>query len=148
MVDHQYAFKQFTDYLRSEGKSITPERLDILDLVLHEKGHFRIEDVIRKNERVSRATVYRTLKTIEDAGLIKYIRTIHDEKIFEVVKEHHDHMICEVCGKIIEFHDPELESLQNDICASRGFSPTRHTMKIFGICPACQKRRSQENTPA
>ncbi len=113
------AHEIFIDYLRSEGKNITPERLEILDEVLRQKSHFKIDDIILKmatsRNPVSRATVYRSIKTIEDAGLIKYLRSINDEKIYEIVKEHHDHMICESCGKIIEFHDKELEKLQNDI---------------------------------
>ncbi|MCK4530648.1 MAG: transcriptional repressor [Candidatus Marinimicrobia bacterium] len=137
------AHEQFIAYLRSEGKNITPERLHILDAVLNQKAHFKIDDMIEKmscaKKRVSRATVYRSIKTIENAGLIKYIRSINDEKIYEVQKEHHDHMICESCGKIFEFHDKDLETLQDLICESHGFTPKRHTMKIFGICEKCKK---------
>ena len=137
--------EQFVSYLRSEGMNITPERLNILDEVLAQKGHFKIEDIIEKMscavKSISRATVYRSIKTIEEAGLIKYIRSINDEKIYEVQKEHHDHMICESCGKIIEFHDHDLERLQDSICESYGFMPKRHTMKIFGICEKCKNGR-------
>jgi Fur family transcriptional regulator, ferric uptake regulator len=141
-MNRNKAHQQFIDYLRSEGKNITPERLDILDTVIKQKTHFKIDDIIHKmtksDKPVSRATVYRTIKTIEDAGLVKYLRSINDEKIYEVQKEHHDHMICESCGRIIEFHDTELEKLQDEICSSHGFSPQRHTMKIFGICEECK----------
>ncbi len=137
--------EQFVIYLRSEGMNITPERLNILDEVLAQKDHFKIEDIIEKmscaEKRISRATVYRSIKTIENAGLIKYIRSINDEKIYEVQKEHHDHMICESCGKIIEFHDLALETLQDSICESHGFVPNRHTMKIFGICKNCKIKK-------
>lgn len=142
-MNKKNAYEQFVAYLRSEGKSITPERLNILDEVLAQKGHFKIDDIIDKmgcaEKRISRATVYRSIKTIEDAGLIKYIRSFNDEKIYEVQKEHHDHMICESCGKIIEFHDLDLETLQDSICESYGFTPQRHIMKIFGICNKCKQ---------
>lgn len=146
-MNRKNAHEIYMDFLRSGGRNITPERLDILDQVLNEKSHFRIDDIISKMARsskpVSRATVYRSIKTIEDAGLIKFIRTINDEKIYEVIEEHHDHMICEHCGSIIEFHDLELESLQDTICESYGFKPKRHTMKIFGICKNCQEKGSE-----
>ncbi|MEA2076939.1 MAG: Fur family transcriptional regulator [Candidatus Marinimicrobia bacterium] len=133
----------YIDFLRTEGMNITPERLNILDEVLKQKGHFKIDDIIRKmgraEKRISRATVYRSIKTIDDAGLIKYIRSINDEKIYEVVKGHHDHMICKICGNIIEFHDRDLETLQDAVCRSYDFTPTRHTMKIFGICAKCKE---------
>jgi Fur family ferric uptake transcriptional regulator len=135
----------FKDFLRNSGKNITPERLDILDEVLKHRGHFKIDDIILKmstvKKPVSRATVYRTIKTIEEAGLVKYLRSINDEKIYEVQKEHHDHMICEMCGKIIEFHNEELETLQDAICDSHGFTPQQHTMKIFGICNKCKNSK-------
>jgi len=145
-MNKQIAFRQFRDYLHREGKNITSERLCILEAVMGKKGHFRIEDIIDAKsggrKPVSRATVYRTIKTIEAAGLIKYIRSIHDEKIYEVVKEHHEHMICEACGKIIEFHDAELESRQRKICRDHDFLPRQHSTKIFGICQACRKEHS------
>lgn len=135
-------YRQLREYLHACGKNITPERMEVLSLVLKQRGHFKIEDIIRegtkKKNKISRATVYRSLKTIEDAGLIKFIRSINDEKVFELVRGHHDHMICEHCGKIIEFHDQALEDLQNKICKSKGFIPSRHVMKIFGTCPDCR----------
>ncbi|MCK4813379.1 MAG: transcriptional repressor [Candidatus Marinimicrobia bacterium] len=146
-MSDQHALQQFIDFLQAEGKNITRERLDIFNEVLRQKSHFQIKDIIRKKNtskhRISRATVYRTIKTIEEAGLIKYIRSINDEKIYEVVKGHHDHMICEACGKIIEFYDRDLEDLQNTICNSYHFTPVRHTMKIFGICENCRKKNKQ-----
>jgi Fur family ferric uptake transcriptional regulator len=145
-MDKRPAVRQLIDFLHVEGMNVTRERLDILDEVLRQKTHFSIEDIIRKKSEgkqpVSRATIYRTMNTFEQAGLIKSIRTIRDEKIYEVVKEHHDHMICESCGKIIEFHDPELEALQDHICLTHQFTPTQHTMKIFGVCADCKKHSS------
>ena len=135
------AHRHYTEYLRSQGKSVTPERLEILDEILELSAHFKIDDIILKvtnsETKISRATVYRSIKTIEEAGLIKYLRSINDEKIYEVVEEHHDHMICEICGNIIEFHNKKLESLQNSICEQQGFTANRHTMKIFGVCKSC-----------
>ena len=145
-MNRQNAHHVFKNFLRTSGKNITPERLDILDEVLKHRGHFKIDDIIIKmstvEKPVSRATVYRTIKTIEEAGLVKYLRSTNDEKIYEVQKEHHDHMICEICGKIIEFHNEELEKLQDAICDSHGFTPQQHTMKIFGICNKCKASNS------
>ena len=142
-MNKRTAHNRYTEYLRSQGKNITPERLEILDEVLQQRSHFKIDDIILKvassENKISRATVYRSIRTIEDAGLIKYLRSINDEKVYEVVKEHHDHMICEKCGKIIEFHDTEIEDRQDAICEAQGFTPKRHTMKIFGVCEECRE---------
>ncbi|MCK4689347.1 MAG: transcriptional repressor, partial [Candidatus Marinimicrobia bacterium] len=53
---------------------------------------------------------------------------------------HHDHLICEECGKIIEFFNPEIEGLQNNICSKYSFHSTNHTMIIHGTCEDCQKK--------
>ncbi len=142
-MDHKKFKSHFQEFLRSKRKNITPERMDILAEVLKQESHFKIDDIIGKmaeaKKPVSRATVYRTIKTIEEAGLIKYIHSINDEKFYEVEEDHHDHMICEICGKFIEFHNDELEALQTSICKSKGFKPSRHTMKIFGVCKNCDQ---------
>ncbi|MDZ7797870.1 MAG: Fur family transcriptional regulator [Candidatus Marinimicrobia bacterium] len=147
-MNKESAFRRFKNFLQDEGKNITRERLEILDGVLEQKGHFKIEDIIGKmrtcKQPVSRATVYRTIKTIENAGFIKHIRSIHDEKVYEVIKGHHEHMICELCGKIIEFHSEELEALQQKICDDHDFLPGSHSTKIFGICASCRKKSGEK----
>lgn len=129
----------YRKFLQDKKMNVTPERFEILDIILKFEGHFKIDDVLTASgNSVSQATLYRTIKTIEDAGIIKSIRFQQDEKVYEVSQQHHDHMICTVCGDIIEFYDKDLEELQNAICERHGFTPKNHIMKIFGVCEKCR----------
>ena len=52
--------------------------------------------------------------------------------------DHHDHLICNSCGKIIEFHDDDIEKLQKRIASEHGFNLLDHSHKLFGICGDCK----------
>jgi Fur family ferric uptake transcriptional regulator len=58
------------------------------------------------------------------------------EHAFE--QPHHDHFICDVCGRIIEFVDPEIEKKQEMLCRKYKFRGKRHLLQIFGICKVCK----------
>ena len=133
----------FKDFLQERGLKMTWERNIILGEVLGRAGHFQADDLIRffdsSEHRISRATVYRTLKLLEDAGIIKSFQGSEEIRIYEKVKKHHDHLICIECGKIIEFYNPEIEKLQKSVCSSADFVPVYHVMNIYGLCDECSK---------
>jgi Fur family ferric uptake transcriptional regulator len=54
---------------------------------------------------------------------------------------HHDHLICIKCKAVVEFFDQNLEALQRTVVEANGFSPLKHRLNIYGICPTCQKQR-------
>jgi Fur family ferric uptake transcriptional regulator len=89
---------------------------------------------------VSRATVYRTLSMLEDAGFVEGLDTGDGGRKFEHVlgHEHHDHMVCTSCGKIIEFCDEELEERQRVAASRHGFSISSHSLQLFGVCQQCR----------
>jgi len=74
-------------------------------------------------------------------GYIEEVIKLNNKTFYEVAnKEHHDHLICLSCGKIIEFHDEKIESIQNEVCKKYNFKPVYHRLEIFGICEDCQKK--------
>ncbi|HID92634.1 MAG TPA: transcriptional repressor [bacterium (Candidatus Stahlbacteria)] len=134
----------FRDYLRRKGLKFTPERRIILDEVFSIHAHFDVEDLFQglyqRNERISRATIYRTLPLLIDSGLIREAMRRQDRVYYEHTygHRHHDHMICIKCGKIIEFRDDRIERLQEEICKKHGFKPIEHRLGIRGYCKDCQ----------
>jgi Fur family ferric uptake transcriptional regulator len=141
------AEKKFREHLKREGLKSTPERMVILREVLSAKKHFNAdelyESIHRYNEKVSRATVYRTIPLLVECGII--IETLRCqgrvsyERIFG--SEHHDHMVCLGCGKIIEFKDDRLEELQTQICERYEFKQVEHRLGIRGYCKECVVKR-------
>jgi len=133
----------FTDFLRSQGLRLTPEREAIINEVARRKDHFDPEELhyTLKAEglKVSRASVYRILPLLVEAGILKQAvntdKHAHYENVFS--KKHHDHMLCTRCGKVIEFFSSELEQLQDALCTEHGFTGESHTLEIMGLCKKC-----------
>ena len=135
----------FSNFLKHKGLSVTKQRSLILDQVFRNHNHFEAEEIVealKKRElRVSRATVYRTLTHLEDCNLIRKVDLGHGHSHYEHIlgHEHHEHLYCEKCGKIIEFTDPILENRIKKISESNRFKLASHTVQIFGICKECYK---------
>lgn len=136
------------DELKTNGLKVTLPRLKILR-VFHEspRRHLSAEDVLRRlleqGADIGLATVYRVLGQFEQAGLLLRSQFDTDKAVYELNEgEHHDHLVCVHCGKVEEFHDPELEALQLRVAQTRGFQLRTHTLALYGTCssPACQAR--------
>ena len=141
---HQEIYLQaFSDYLKEKGKSLTQERVSILKAVLAKRSHFEAEEIVDElksgENRVSRASVYRTLKLLEEIELIEAIQGLKEQTQYEpkFLKHHHDHLLCEGCGKIIEFRSDKIEGLQKAICEQKKFHSSHHILQIFGLCENC-----------
>ncbi|MCC6670232.1 MAG: transcriptional repressor [Planctomycetes bacterium] len=132
--------------MRRLGVRWTRQRRLITEVALGNHDHFGAEELLvlcqRRDPRVSRATVYRTLAMLEQAGVVEGLDTGDGGRKFEHVvgHEHHDHMVCRRCGAILEFRDDELERRQEAAAAARGFLIQSHSLKLFGLCRACRER--------
>lgn len=137
----------FNKFLKERGLRLTPEREAILREVLATKGeHFEPEELhisLRQKEAdVSRASVYRTIPLLIEAGIIEEVERVDKHSHYELIlgREHHDHMLCLGCGKVIEFLSPEMEKLQDRLCKEHGFTGETHTLEIKGYCKKCSKK--------
>ena len=54
--------------------------------------------------------------------------------------EHHDHLICTSCGRIVEFHNPQIEELQARVANRHGFVVTHHKLELYGLCTDCRRK--------
>ena len=141
------AKQKLENYLRHEGYRVTPERIEVLDAVMTEPGHFEADELFlnikKSGSKVSRATVYKTLQILEECDLVfKYRFKKHGfryEKAFG--RDHHDHLICVECGKIVEFVDETIEDRQQSIANRFNFKLISHSHQIFGLCPDCRKKQ-------
>lgn len=131
----------FRRYLHGEKLKFTPERAMILDAVLRKEGLFDPEglatDLKALGHRVSRATVYRTLAHLQDAGVLKQVFFDNKQSYYEVIagRQTNDYLICVSTGKVIEFNSDRLKALRDEICSQHGFEPLSHQFHIFGISP-------------
>ncbi len=128
--------------LKNEGLRYTKQRQQVWDEIRNSSDHRDAEEIylqINKasksnhGEKVSRATVYRTIDVLVKNNLVRKMelgdgRALYEHKIEE---EHHDHIICVETGKIIEFYNEELEKIQEDIVKDYGYELVRHVHQLF-----------------
>lgn len=135
----------FSQYLKGKDLKLTAQRELILDAFLGHGGHISAEELFQKarakQPHVGFATVYRTLKHMSQCGLAREL-DFGDGRIKyepEFNRRHHDHMICTQCGTYIEFLNPQIEELQEQVSRKHGFKITSHRMQLYGLCQKCQK---------
>jgi len=129
----------FRRFLKKQGLKFTTERAVILDAVLAEDGVFEVEELFDKmrqaGHRVSRATIYRTLKHLVEAGIIQEVlldsRQAHYQLIYG--RKPTDHLVNVDDDSIIEFHSPELVKLRDRICREHGLDPVSHRFVIYAM---------------
>jgi Fur family ferric uptake transcriptional regulator len=138
--------ERLDEYMQREGLRQTAQRRLVTDVFFRTDAHLSIEELLDRvrseDPKVGYATVYRTLKLLKDSGLA-YERHFDDGvSRYEVAHsdEHHDHLICTGCGTIIEFEEPRIERLQEELARSHGFELRRHKHELYGLCASCRKR--------
>lgn len=139
--------KAFREFLESQNLRLTREREAVVDEVVGSHRHFDPEELHYtlkgRGAKVSRASIYRTIPLLVDAGIIQKVENTDKHAHYELIlgRGHHDHMLCTRCGKVIEFYSEELERLQNMLCQTEGFKGNSHTLEIKGLCRKCSRRK-------
>jgi Fur family ferric uptake transcriptional regulator len=123
--------------LRKAGLKVTLPRIKILQILeSSEQRHLSAEDVYKElldaSEDVGLATVYRVLTQFESAGLVERHNFDGGHSVFELDRgDHHDHMVCIETGKVIEFHNEQIEDLQEKVATEHGYELTGHSLVLY-----------------
>ena len=131
----------FRRYLRSQDLKYTPERADILNAITEQDGLFEAEtlmDSMRGDDhRVSKATLYRTVKLLREAGIIQEVMIDGKQSHYQLIygRKPIDAMVCMRTGKRIEFSSEELIEWRDTICKEYGWDPVGHRVVIFALSP-------------
>jgi Fur family ferric uptake transcriptional regulator len=145
--------QRFSGFLQQQGLKLTTERAALVREIFATHYHFEADELLFKMKekalKISRATVYRTLELLVKSGMVRRVHLGEDHYHYEHVtgNSHHDHLICTSFGSVIEFHDPEIEQRQREICARKRFTPTFHNLQILGMCEACTRKGELPDAP-
>jgi Fur family ferric uptake transcriptional regulator len=126
--------------LRRAGLKVTLPRVKILEILAGvAMQHLSAEDLYRHlleaGEDIGLATVYRVLTQFEAAGLVTRHHFEGGTAVWELNRgEHHDHVVCVDCGRVEEFTDTDIESLQSAAAERLGFELTDHALILYGHC--------------
>ena len=122
----------------AKGLRITEQRRTIARVLSDAVDHPDVEELHRRaaaqDPRISIATVYRTVRLFEEAGILARHDFQGGRSRYETApEEHHDHLIDVESGRVVEFHDDELEELQRRIAERLGFRLVDHRMELYGV---------------
>ena len=123
---------------QAKGLRITEQRRVIARVLSESRDHPDVEELHRRasavDKGISIATVYRTVRLFEEAGILERHDFRDGRSRYEPTPdEHHDHLINIESGDVIEFHDEELEKLQNAIAERLGFRLVDHRLELYGV---------------
>ena len=137
----------YLDSLRPVGGKRSSKRDLIVNVFLHQDGHLSADDLVdlmrQEDRKISRATVYRTLQWMVDAGIARKVDFGDGRFRFEHAYRHprHFHLICKSCNRSSEFLSSDIEELLEEITAARGFESRQSVLQIYGTCDDCQAGR-------
>jgi Fur family ferric uptake transcriptional regulator len=139
---------KFREYLASRPRPqrFTGQQRDMVRFIFSQHDHFDAdtlyEEMKERGLNVSRATVYRTLNKLVDAGLLRRLE-LGPRMFYEhdYGYPQHEHLVCQHCEKKIEFQSEAIEKLIAEVCRQHNFHSTAHTFIIRGTCSDCNKAR-------
>jgi Fur family ferric uptake transcriptional regulator len=135
------------DSLRPAGSKRSSKRESILNVFLRHEGHLSADDlydlVRRDDHHISRATVYRALQWMVEAGIARKVDFGEGRFRFEHSYRHprHFHLICQSCNRSSEFLSSDIEALIEEIATARDFSARQSVLQIYGTCGECRTGR-------
>ena len=131
------SLKTISERCRNAGIRMTGQRRLIIKVLENSKDHPDVETLFERSNKidnkVSIATVYRTVKLLQNAGILEKLEFNDGRSRFEdAVRTHHDHLIDLDNGKVIEFIDEEIEHIQKKIANKLGYDLVGHKLELYG----------------
>ncbi len=133
--------------LKPEGGKRSSKREEIVNVFLRQEGHLSADDLVdlirQEDHRISRATVYRTLQWMVDAGIARKVDFGEGRFRFEhsYRQPRHFHLICKSCHRSFEFLSSDIEALVEEVASARSFSASQSVVQIYGTCDECRTGR-------
>lgn len=144
----------FRSYTARKGLRNTPEREEIIREIFSSGDHFDVDELYlrlrSRGRRVSKASIYRNLPLIMECSLIREAWHEDGHMHYEPVygHRHHCHLRCMACGKVVEFNDEKLNTIERSLGEKYGFEILDHRLEVFGYCSYCQGDESKEKSPS
>ncbi len=130
---------------RAHGVKITPQRMEVFREVARTDEHPDVEGIFTRVRArlpaVSMDTVYRTLCTLEELGLIRKVSELHGAARYDGNVARHHHFVCTRCGRVRDFYSDEFDRMSAPAALRRWGSITGVRAEVLGVCTRCRPRR-------
>ena len=136
--------------LKPGGKR-SSKREQIVNVFVRQDGHLSADDLVNlirlEDQRISRATVYRTLQWMVDAGIARKVDFGEGRFRFEQSyrQPRHFHLICKTCHRSFEFLSSDIEGIVQEVASARNFTPSQSVVQIYGTCEECRTGQESES---
>ena len=121
------------------GHRVTGSRRRVLDALLAAPAHFTVDDVLRRADGVGRATVFRTMKLLQDMNIVCRVLMEDGSLHYRMsTTGHHHHLLCRHCGRIEDFVNWDVSELVAQLSSSTEFEIEGHWLEVYGRCERCR----------
>ncbi|MGX7677441.1 Fur family transcriptional regulator [Jatrophihabitans sp. DSM 45814] len=128
--------EQLADRLRERGMRMTPQRVSVMAAVT-QLVHATPDQVAEAVPDVDLTTVYRTLETLEQIGLLAHTHLGHGAASYRLASDEHVHVVCHRCSAVIDAPPGLVDQLADQLASERGFVLDRSHFTVFGTCADC-----------
>jgi Fur family peroxide stress response transcriptional regulator len=132
------------------GLPLTIQRRAILEVLLARDDHPTADAVAaalaERIAGISRATVYRTLETLVENGLLVRVSHHGAATRYDIRTDRHHHMVCDQCGAMTDFDEPRLDALRLPDLARAGFAVRDYSVEVRGLCRKCRRAPPPRST--
>jgi len=131
--------------LEARGYRLTASRLAVLAATLAQKGHFTVEDVLRRCPGIGRATVFRTMRILAEVGVVCRVLLENGRLHYHLSRRgHRHHLVCMACGDVQDLDRCMLGDLIDSLSRSSGFQIDGHWLEFYGRCRDCHSQEQVE----
>ncbi len=125
--------------LELHGHRITASRKRVLKALLDAPAHFTVDDVLRQANDVGRATVFRTMKLLQDLNVVCRVMMENGSLHYRLsTSGHHHHLVCRSCGQVADFANCDVSSLIDQLARSTDYQIEGHWLEVYGRCASCR----------
>jgi len=142
-TSQEETIKVYKDFLKSKGLLYTQPRELILKEAMSALFHFSADELTSQMHKngmnISRATIYRTLASMKEAGILNSVDFGHGHIHYEA-KKNHEHITCKKCNAICEIQVEDLAKVINAAAAKAKFKNVEYAIRISGVCKKCLEK--------
>ncbi len=121
------------------GHRVTGSRRRVLEALLAAPAHFTVDDVLQRADGVGRATVFRTMKLLQDLNVVCRVLMENGSLHYRMsARGHHHHLVCRTCGRVEDFATCDVSALVRELSASTEYEIEGHWLEVYGRCQSCR----------
>ncbi len=125
--------------LELRGHRITRSRRRVLEALVETPAHFTVEDVLQRARGVGRATVFRTMKLLQDLNVVCRVLMEDGSLHYRLsTRGHHHHLVCRSCGRVEDFSTCDVSGLVHELAQSTSYEIEGHWLEVYGRCASCR----------